>query len=82
MRFSGPGARTLVLLLVGGGFYGFFGPHRLMACDGFFSGDWLDRNIVCPAGSALIVMSGVTMWVVAGLWVIALAKSGLEVMKR
>ena len=72
IQFSGPLARTLFALLIGGGLYGFFGPNRLMGCDGAAADDWVSRNLLCPAFSALIIMSAITLWAVGALWVFSL----------
>jgi len=74
IQFSGPFARTLFALLVGGGLYGFFGPNRLMGCDGVVADDWFSRSLLCPLFSALIVMSAITLWAVGVLWVFFLVR--------
>ncbi len=74
IQFSGPFARTLFTLLIGGGLYGFFGPNRLMGCDGVAADDWFSRNVVCPSFSALIVMSAITLCAVAALWVFSFTR--------
>ena len=74
IQFSGSFARTFSALLVGGGLYGFFGPNRLMGCDGVVADGWFSRNLVCPSFSALIVMSAITLWGVAALWVFSLVR--------
>ena len=74
IQFSGPFARTLFALLVGGGLYGFFGPNRQMGCDGIVARDWFSRNVVCPSFSAVIVMSATTLWAVGAFWVISFAR--------
>ena len=34
--------------------------------------DWVSRNLLCPAFSALIIMSAITLWAVGALWVFSL----------
>ena len=74
IQFSGPFARVFFALLIGGGLYGFFGPNRLMGCDGVAADDWFSRNLLCPSFSALIVMSAITLWAVGALWVFSLVR--------
>lgn len=71
VTFNGPGGPIFLLVLLGGGLYGFFGPNRLKGCDGFFNpDDWLDTNVVCPGFTAMQNMVAVGLSLAVVFWIV------------